>query len=111
VLLTTVVVGTKKAEPSDNPVFGFNVLSLAQHGTSRRLGAKAHLSAAPQLLGTIFEVAAPYGSGGYYAASVAIADVNGDGKPDLFLAAVAQNIKRLVRFLSQPTTPLLPATT
>jgi len=28
-----------------------------------------------------------------------------------FLAAVAQNIKRLVRFLSQPTTPVLPATT
>jgi hypothetical protein len=27
------------------------------------------------------------------------------------LAAVAQNIKRLVRFLSQPTTPVLPATT
>ena len=28
-----------------------------------------------------------------------------------FLAAAAQNIKRLVRFLSQPTTPVLPATT
>ena len=28
-----------------------------------------------------------------------------------FLAAVAQNIKRLVRFLSQPTTPVLQATT
>jgi len=28
-----------------------------------------------------------------------------------FLAAVAQNIKRLVRFLSQPTTPVVPATT
>jgi len=28
-----------------------------------------------------------------------------------FLAAAAQNIKRLVRFLSQPTTPMLTATT
>src|SRR4029077_3302113 len=32
-------------------------------------------------------------------------------REQFFLAAVAQNIKRLVRFLSQPTTPLLPATT
>jgi len=30
---------------------------------------------------------------------------------DLVAAAVAQNIKRLVRFLSQPTAPVLPATT
>ena len=28
-----------------------------------------------------------------------------------FLAAVAQNLKRLVRFLSQPTTPTVEATT
>jgi len=28
-----------------------------------------------------------------------------------FLAAAAQNIKRLMRFLSQPTRPVLPATT
>jgi len=32
-------------------------------------------------------------------------------REQFFLAAVAQNIKRLVRFLSQPTTPVLPATT
>jgi IS5 family transposase len=32
-------------------------------------------------------------------------------RAQFFLAAVAQNIKRLVRFLSQPTTPVLPATT
>jgi hypothetical protein len=32
-------------------------------------------------------------------------------REQFFLAAVAQNIKRLVRFLSQPITPLLPATT
>src|ERR1700716_818839 len=30
---------------------------------------------------------------------------------EFFLAAAAQNIKRLVRFLSQPTTPRVPATT
>ncbi len=32
-------------------------------------------------------------------------------REQFFLAAAAQNIKRLVRFLSQPTTPTLPATT
>jgi hypothetical protein len=32
-------------------------------------------------------------------------------REQFFLAAAAQNIKRLVRFLSQPTTPVLPITT
>ena len=32
-------------------------------------------------------------------------------REQFFLAAVAQNIKRLVRFLSKPTRPVLPATT
>jgi hypothetical protein len=32
-------------------------------------------------------------------------------REQFFLAAVAQNIKRLVRFFRQPTTPVLPATT
>jgi hypothetical protein len=32
-------------------------------------------------------------------------------REQFFLAAAAQNIKRLVRFLSPPSTPVLPATT
>jgi hypothetical protein len=32
-------------------------------------------------------------------------------REQFFLAAVAQNIKRLVRFLSQTSAPVLPATT
>jgi len=32
-------------------------------------------------------------------------------REQFFLAAVAQNFKRLVRFLSQPITPVLPTTT
>jgi len=33
-----------------------------------------------------FQAAVTYGSGGYYASSIATADVNGDGKPDLLVA-------------------------
>jgi len=32
-------------------------------------------------------------------------------REQFFLAASAQNIKRLLRFLRQPATPVLPATT
>ena len=42
--------------------------------------------ALPQASGLNFAPAVQYGTGGYTALSVAVADVNGDGKPDLLVA-------------------------
>ena len=45
-----------------------------------------------------FQSAVSYNSGGYYAISIAVADVNGDGKPDLLVATVcSSSIARMVR--------------
>jgi len=41
---------------------------------------------------TLFAPAVVYGSGGYQATSVAVADVNGDGKPDLLVVNQCANI-------------------
>jgi len=40
----------------------------------------------------VFKTPATYGSGGYDAYSVTVADVNGDGKPDLIVANACSNI-------------------
>jgi hypothetical protein len=51
-------------------------------------GRKANVrqTESPQAQGLSFATAVAYGTGGYGAGSIAIADVNGDGKPDLVVA-------------------------
>jgi hypothetical protein len=48
--------------------------------------ARALASQTPQMLGLDFASPVDYGSGGYGPESVAVADVNGDGKPDIVVA-------------------------
>jgi len=55
-------------------------------GPSRSTGFKASAPRSNPQSGSNFAPAVTYASGGYGAASVAVADVNGDGKPDLIVA-------------------------
>src|SRR5579863_3305714 len=53
---------------------------------ARRKAGEFKVAGAPQASGLNFANVAAYDSGGPYATSVAVADVNGDGKPDLLVA-------------------------
>ncbi len=68
--------------PSFFPVYRFLHLFLLAGLIS--LAASASLTQVPSVQ---FAGIVPYSSGGYRASSIAIGDVNGDGKPDVVVAS------------------------
>jgi uncharacterized protein (DUF2141 family) len=67
---------------------GARVAAPTSNYSPRSEGFRATARKTPttQTQGPSFAPAVTYGSGGYYASSVVVADVNGDGKPDLVVA-------------------------
>ena len=78
----------QELHPGLTPPSGSRLPQGLPPGRRRIAGFKAAapLSGASQASGLNFAPAVPYGSGGYDAYSVVVADVNGDGKPDLLVA-------------------------
>ena len=54
-----------------------------------------------------FQAATTYGSGGYFADSIAIADLNGDGSPDLLVANFGNSIGVLLNNSADTTPPTI----
>ena len=95
-LVTNLVAQVGIAPPSGEPRLPANVRGfrrqwvLAQHRNADWKRISTH-SGKPQTSDLDFAPAIAYNSGGFYADSVAIADVNGDGKPDLVVASSCEN--------------------
>jgi len=83
-------------EPDSVAIGDLNGDGVPDLAVVNRCGGDPHctLGSVSVLLGNgdgTFRAAVTYNSGGYYADSVAIADVNGDGKPDLVVANLCPN--------------------
>ena len=92
VLVSTVMLATSPTSISQNRPGTAPDASHSPKGlpsgqrSTRKLKAALHNSATPQVVGLNFANPVLYGSGGDQAESVAVADVNGDGKSDLVVA-------------------------
>ena len=84
----------QELHPGLTPPSGSRLPQGLPPGRRRIAGFKAAapLSGASQASGLNFAPAVPYGSGGYDAYSVVVADVNGDGKSDLVVANECNNV-------------------
>jgi hypothetical protein len=92
ILIGALVLAQSGRAPLGNQPNGLpNLTQVSQvahfvHRGPRELRAAAPRPVVPPASGLNFADPVDYGSGGYWADSVAIADVNGDGKPDLIVA-------------------------
>jgi hypothetical protein len=84
-LAATLFAQSKPVSPI-NQDGGFVSPIIAPQLPSKRFGAAAHHNPTAPTSGPLFAPAVSYASGGYYGSSAAVADVNGDGKPDLVVA-------------------------
>lgn len=91
VISTLIVSQSGRAPITTETAHGLFVAQVPQTVTADRRGARpvkatAPMSGASQPSGLNFATAVTYDSGGLAPYSVAVADVNGDGKPDLLVA-------------------------
>jgi FG-GAP-like repeat/FG-GAP repeat len=71
---------------AERPPIAAQAAAKGQSAKGKFTRARAQAAETPQMLGLNFASPVDYGSGGYGPASVAVADVNGDGKPDIVVA-------------------------
>ncbi len=83
ILLSEMAMGQSVSIPSINQTTRVASPTSSSQLPSTHSHAAAHQASPPQASGLDFAPVVVYGSGGYDATSVVVADVNGDGKPDL----------------------------
>jgi hypothetical protein len=86
ILLSSMALAQSNPVPLINQSAGVVAPTSASQLPSERFRAAARQRTPEQAQGPLFAPAVGYGSGGSQAYSVAIGDVNGDGKPDLVVA-------------------------
>jgi FG-GAP-like repeat/FG-GAP repeat len=86
ILISTMVLAQSDSAPLINQTARVASPVSGSQLSRQRFRAAAHRATLARASGLNFGIAVTYGSAGYYAYSVAVADVNGDGKSDLVVA-------------------------